>query len=129
VLLGSSLYYRYDAGKAVPHVKGSIYCYYSPHDAVLMGPMRVFGTIDGVFFEPGAGEVGLQSPHGADRIVNIPWRSEYQRYGYSGGHVDSTSPAFVRVEIAQRIMPKDEPPPEKGVAMRQDQDLLAGQPH
>lgn len=105
VLLGSSLWFRYDMTEALKHVRGKVYVYYSPHDAVLAGPMKVFGTIDGKFGEDGAGAVGLRPPRGAgDRIVNVPYRSEFQRYGYYGGHVDSTSPAFVRNVLARHIL-------------------------
>jgi pimeloyl-ACP methyl ester carboxylesterase len=104
VLLGSSLWHRYDVSKALPHVKGKIYNYYSPNDAVLAGPMKIFGTIDGVFAEDGAGAVGLHSPRGQDRIVNIRWRPEYRRYGYYGGHMDSTSPGFVQAYLSKHIM-------------------------
>lgn len=104
VLLSSSLWYRYDVSKALPHIKGKIYNYYSSQDAILAGPMKVFGSIDGVFGDDGAGAVGLRPPKGADRIVNIPWRAEFTRYGYYGGHTDGTSPAFVQAEIAGKII-------------------------
>ncbi len=104
VLLGSSLWYRYDVSKALQHIRGKIYCYYSANDAVLAVPMKVAGSIDGVFGEDGAGSVGLQSPHGRERIVNIGWRPEFQRYGYNGGHTDGASPEFVKTFLAPHIM-------------------------
>ena len=105
VLLASSLHHKYDVGKALRRVKGNIYNYYSPNDPILGGPMKVFGTIDGVFFEDGAGAVGLHSPSGSGRVVNIAWRPEFSKYGYSGGlHTDVTSSAFVRAEISQHII-------------------------
>jgi hypothetical protein len=103
VLLSSSLSHDYDLGEALQHVKGKVYNYYSSEDPILAGPMKVFGTIDGQFFVDGAGAVGLRSPRGSDRIVNIPWRSEFTRLGYYGGHTDVTSHAFVRAQIAQHI--------------------------
>ncbi|MBI5865866.1 MAG: hypothetical protein HZB38_15450 [Planctomycetes bacterium] len=104
VLLGSSLWYRYDVGKAARHVKGKIYVYFSPNDAILAGPMKIFGTIDGVFGEEGAGSVGLQSKGGADRIVNIRWRPEWEKYGYYGGHTDGTSSAFVKAVLSHHLL-------------------------
>lgn len=104
VLLGSSLSSNYDVSKALRHVHGKIYVYYSSKDAVLAGPMKLFGTIDGVFQVDGAGAVGLRTPRGADRVVNIAWRPEYKRYGYAGGHVDSTNPRFVEAVIAPHIL-------------------------
>ncbi len=104
VLLGSSLSADYDVGPALRRVKGKIYCYFSPNDAVLAGPMKVFGTIDGKLLVDGAGAVGMQSPSGGERVVNIGWCKEFEQYGYSGGHFDSTSPAFVREYVADQLL-------------------------
>lgn len=104
VLLGSSLSASYDVSEALKHVNGKIYNYWSPNDAVLAIPMKVFGTIDGVFGEDGAGAVGLRSPRGRDRIVNVQWKSEFSRYGYNGGHTDSTSAPFVRAVLARHVV-------------------------
>lgn len=103
VLLGSSLNHRYDISKALPHIKGKIYNFYSSNDAILAGPMLVFGTIDGVFGVEGAGAVGLHPPRGAERVVNLPWKPEYASYGYNGGHTDSTSPRFVQQFISPYV--------------------------
>lgn len=104
VLIASSLSSDYDISKALPHISGRIYNYYSPNDAVLSGPMKVFGTIDGKFLVDGAGSVGLNPPRGGDAVMNIRWRPEFERYGYYGGHLDGTSPAFVQHHIAQHIV-------------------------
>ncbi|MCG3127200.1 MAG: hypothetical protein CHACPFDD_02058 [Phycisphaerae bacterium] len=104
VLLGSSLSHDYDVSRAAAHVAGKIYVYYSPHDAILAGPMKVFGTIDGKFGVDGAGSVGLHSPRAASKIVNNPWRPNYQSLGYYGGHVDGTSPRFVRAVLAKHLL-------------------------
>lgn len=104
VLLASSLSADYDVSKALKHVKGRIYNYYSPHDAVLTRLMKVACTIDGKVGADVAGAVGLRPPGGTDRVVNIAWRPEFERYGYSGGHADSTSPAFVQAYISQHIL-------------------------
>lgn len=100
VLLGSSLWNKYDVGKAMGHVRGKMFVFYSPKDMVLAGPMKVFGTIDGVFADDAAGSVGLRSPSGRERIVNIGWRPEFERYGYVGGHFDVTSSRFLEAEVA-----------------------------
>jgi hypothetical protein len=120
ILLGSSLWHRYDVSKALRHVKGMIYNYYSSSDVVLAGPMKLFGTIDGVFGEDGAGAVGLHSPRGHDRIVNICWRPEYGRYGYNGGHMDATSPRFVQAYLSKHVM--------AGQAAARRDEMLASRP-
>jgi len=100
VLLGSSLWHRYDVSKAMKRVRGEIYNYYSPRDPVLAGPMKLFGTIDGVFGEDGAGSVGFKTPG----VVNIRWQQEYSRYGYQGGHTDGTSPRFVETFLSKHLI-------------------------
>jgi pimeloyl-ACP methyl ester carboxylesterase len=105
VLLSSSLYYGYDVSRALENVRGKIYNYYSSTDAVLAGPMKLFGTIDGVHFEDAAGAVGLRVPPGAaERVVNIAWTPEFEQFGYYGGHTDGTNAAFVTADIAPRIL-------------------------
>lgn len=102
VLLGSSLSNSYDMKRALEHIKGRIFVYYSPNDPVLSGPVRVLGTIDGSY-DDSAGLVGLKHP-APGRIVNIPWRSEYAEYGWVGGHTDSTSEPFIRRYVAAHIV-------------------------
>lgn len=109
VLLASSLSHDYDVADALRRVRGKIYNYYSSNDAVLAIPMKAFGTIDAKFLTDGAGEVGLHPPRGGDRIVNIKWTPEFQRYGYYGGHTDGTAPRFVEAYLAKHIL-SDEPP-------------------
>src|SRR5204862_1451150 len=104
VLLASSLSSRYDCRKALAHMTGKIIVYHSPRDPVLDGPARLLGSIDGKF-EDCAGLVGMQGP-GADtgRIVNIPWTSRYEAYGWTGSHTDCTSQAFIEAEVAHYIV-------------------------
>jgi pimeloyl-ACP methyl ester carboxylesterase len=118
VLISSSLCCRYDVRRALANVKGRIYNYYSPTDLVLLGPMKVFGTIDGVYLADGAGAVGLKVPPGAeDRVINIPWREEFAQYGYVGGHGDGTNAVFVQHEISQYIIAaSDVSPPRTALA-------------
>ena len=102
VLLASSLSHDYDVGKALRHVKGSIFNYWSTEDFVLTVLMKGFGTIDGKLGD-GAGAVGLHPPSAGGRIVNVQWRPEFRQYGYVGGHTDATSPRFVEAYIAAHI--------------------------
>ena len=113
VLLASSLWHRYDVSKALPHIRGKIYNFYSPEDPILGAPVKVFGTIDGKFGQDAAGAVGLHPPVGADRVVNIAWRPEFKKYGYYGGHTDATSPQFVKEFIAPHLL-RERPRPVVG---------------
>ena len=107
VLLSSSLHHTFDARPALEHVRGKVYVYYSNLDAVLAGPMKIFGTIDGVYGGTGVGEVGLKSPGGQERIVNIGYKSTYRKYGYFGGHTDSTAMAFVENVLSKHLVRAD----------------------
>jgi len=104
VLLGSSLSSKYDLTKAMQNIDGKIYVYYSPHDGILEGPVRVVGTIDGSFDDP-AGSVGLKPVRGdRTRIVNIGWSQKYERYGWTGAHTDGTCQPFVQAILSQHIV-------------------------
>jgi pimeloyl-ACP methyl ester carboxylesterase len=110
VLISSSLYHNYDVSRAMESVNGRMYNYYSSTDAVLAGPMKVFGTIDGVHFEDAAGAVGLHVPAGAaDRVINVAWTPAFEKFGYYGGHMDGTNAAFVTADIAPRILTSGAP--------------------
>lgn len=123
VLLSSSLWYKYDISKAAAHVRNNIYVYYSPNDAVLAGPMKLFGSIDGVFGQDGAGAVGLQARGAGDKVVNVRWMPAWEELGYYGGHTDATSPEFVRVVLSKHLLRAATPAPtaiahEKSAASR-----------
>jgi hypothetical protein len=103
-LIASSLAHTYDVRKALENVEGRIFNYYSPNDAVLAGPMLVFGSIDGLFLTDAAGSVGIDIPAGLEhRVVNIRWQPEFQQFGYTGGHFDGTVPQFVEHVIAPSL--------------------------
>ena len=106
VLLGSSLSSDYDMVKALPRIRSHVYVYYSPHDTILEGPVRILGTIDGKMGGDSVGLVGLHPPGGGeDRITNVVWSPEYESYGWTGAHTDCTSEPFVQHILAAHIMP------------------------
>ena len=106
VLLGSSLSSDYDMRAALAKTRGQVYVYYSRYDTILDGPVRLLGTIDGKMGVDAAGLVGLHPRGGGrDRIVNIGWAPQYQRYGWTGAHTDCTSEPFVRRYIAAHVTP------------------------
>lgn len=109
VLLGSSLSHDYDMRKALQHISGRIYTYYSPHDTVLQS-VRVVGTIDQKRGVDSIGLVGLKPPPGyEDRVVNTGWSRRWIRLGWAGAHTDCTNQLFVRREIAPRLIAMDSP--------------------
>ena len=125
VLLGSSLSYDYDMTKALSHMRGDVYVYYSPHDEVLTTGARALGTVDRKYVD-GAGLSGLR-PNGrsSPRVKNIPWNHRYSALGWTGAHTDATSQAFVREVISRHILPETAPRKRvrRGVAGITDQPL------
>lgn len=109
VMLGSSISYNYDMTEALANIEGGVYVYYSSSDMICQGPVRTLGTIDGKLGTEPAGLTGLR-PRGVktDKIVNIPWSSKYDQYGWTGAHTDATSVPFVRAFLSKHILP--EPP-------------------
>ncbi len=113
VLLGSSLSNTYDMRRALSHVKGRVYVYYSPRDAVLE-TVELVGTIDRKTGVKSAGQVGLHPSSGAHgKIVNIGWSPRWSRLGWHGGHTDATSASFVRGEIGPRMLSPEERRPRR----------------
>jgi hypothetical protein len=106
ILLGSSLSSRYDMRKALPNIAGKVYVFHSQSDAILQGPVRTLGTIDGEFGVDSAGLVGLRPPGGGGgKIANVRWSPKFERYGWTGSHTDATSEPFVRLVLARYIVP------------------------
>jgi len=104
VLLSSSLSNRYDLRRALGNMTGNLYVYYASRDPVLDGPCRLVGTIDGQF-DSAAGLVGMRGPgSNTGRVVNVGWRSEYSRLGWTGNHTDSTAGPFIRQVVAPNIV-------------------------
>jgi hypothetical protein len=123
VLLGSSLSNTYDMRRALAHIKGRVFVYYSSRDAVLQ-TVEVVGTIDRKTGVKSAGQVGMRSrAGGSGKIVNIGWSPRWSRLGWHGGHTDATSASFVRGEIGPRMLTPEERRPR-----RQPQTTAAPQP-
>jgi len=101
------------------NIDGKVSVYYSRSDPILDGPVRTLGTIDGTF-DDSAGLVGLRvSPDLRDRVVNIPWSSKYERYGWTGSHTDCTSEPFVRMVLSKHIVEGASSQATPAVAFRQ----------
>jgi len=124
-LIGSSLSCNYDMSKALPHIRGKVYVYYSNRDGILAGPARLFGTIGGSGHDEPAGLVGLRHPSCGDKVVNIGWSPRYAKYGWTGGHVTATSEKFVQFVMAPTLMPKI-PPTALAAARERGATHMAG---
>ena len=105
ILLGSSLSSDYALDDAMKNIRGGLWVYHSWKDAILQGPVRWLGTIDGELGGESAGLVGIRRPQQhRDRVHNVEWSERYARYGWNGGHVDSIAQPFVQHVLAQHIL-------------------------
>lgn len=113
VFMGCSLSSKYDLTRALKRIRSRLYVLYSEHDAMLMDVVWFAGTIDRSSAEEGiAGLEGFYLPASPrpdtlkqyEKVQTIPYRSEFRRAGYRGGHTDGTSPSFVRRYLAPALM-------------------------
>lgn len=114
ILLSSSVSADFDLTPALAHVRGRIYAFTSSGDVVLKDLAANFGTADGKkvgtdisglrgFHPPGA-PARVETCYGG-KVVNIPWRPEFAKYGHNGGHTDSVASAFVAKYVAPLVKP------------------------
>ena len=120
VLLSSSVSATYDLSKVLRRVRGKLYAFTSPHDAVLTELVARVGTADR--HSAGGGISGLQGfrpPPGADpttralyaaKVQNNAWRPEFARYGHHGGHTGVTASEFVARYVAPLLVPANGEP-------------------
>jgi len=105
VLMAPALSPTYDLSKALRHVRGKAYVFYSENDTVVLGVgTRLFGTIDGVN-TPAAGLVGFKRPESADapqydKLVQKPYDKGWMIFGNIGDHIGCMSRPFAQNVIA-----------------------------
>ncbi len=111
LLIAPALSPTYDLSKALARVRGRMYAFSSPHDAVVLGVgTRTFGTIDGVRTDA-AGRVGFEMPEGADerqyeKLVPMPYDPAWMKVGNIGDHIGPMSPRFSRAVLAPLVLGK-----------------------
>jgi hypothetical protein len=112
MLLSSALSPGYDLSKALSHVRGKVYAFSSPNDALVLGAgTTLFGTIDGPKCQA-AGLCGFACPETADKdqyakLVPMPYDPAWIEYGNIGDHIGVTSRAFAEAVIAPLLMGKE----------------------
>jgi pimeloyl-ACP methyl ester carboxylesterase len=120
VLLAPALSPTYDLTRALRHVTGHVYVFYSPYDAAVLGlGTRLFGTVDGVKTDA-AGKVGFEEPAGADdkqyaKIVQIPYNVAWAKLGNIGDHIGTMSRPFARKILAPLLLDGTLPEPGESV--------------
>jgi hypothetical protein len=111
VMIAPALSPGYDLSKALSHVTGKAYCFYSPDDDMVLGTgTKLFGTIDGVKTDA-AGRIGFTRPDTADakqyaKLVAKPYESAWARFGNIGGHVGCMTTPFVQAVVGPAMLEK-----------------------
>jgi hypothetical protein len=114
LLIAPALSPTYDLSRAMSHVRGKVYVIYSPYDSAVLGMgTKMFGTVDGVKVEA-AGKVGFKPPSSADKqqyekLVQIPYRSDWVKLGNIGDHIGGLSRPFAK-EILAPLLERNELP-------------------
>jgi pimeloyl-ACP methyl ester carboxylesterase len=109
VLLASALSPDYDLSKALGHVRGKAYVFYSQNDQVVLGAgTKLFGTIDGVKSEA-AGLSGFREPPDADKaryekLVQRPYDKGWIAFENIGNHVGCMSQPFAQNVLAPMLI-------------------------
>jgi hypothetical protein len=99
MLLASALSPGYDLSKALRHVRGYAYVFYSKNDQVVLGAgTRLFGTIDGIKTDA-AGLIGFKMPENADatayeKLIQKPYDDGWIAFQNIGNHVGCMSQPF-----------------------------------
>lgn len=112
VMLAPALSPTYDLSKALSHVTGTAYCFFSKDDDLVLGTgTKMFGTIDGVRCDA-AGRVGFERPPMADerlyaKLVHKPYDTAWSRFGHVGGHVGCMGTPFVQAIVAPLMLGRE----------------------
>jgi pimeloyl-ACP methyl ester carboxylesterase len=99
VLLASALSPQYDLSKALKHVSGKAYAFYSEGDAIVLGVgTKMFGTMDGKKTQA-AGLVGFTRPPKGDRtqyarLIQRAYDKGWMVFGNIGNHIGPMSRSF-----------------------------------
>jgi hypothetical protein len=112
-LLSGSLSASHDLTDALRHVRGKMYVSTSQRDFLLGGLLPFAGTADrGSGTLAAIGTVGPRLPPSASaetrqayasKLVVVPWRSEFARYGNFGTHTGTVSAAFIERYVAPLV--------------------------
>jgi|GEM_PF-657673 len=126
IFLGCSMSSKYDMTRALRRIRGRLYALHSTADEVLKNVVWYTGTVDRASSDAGiAGLEGFYTPGNLFpdterqylKLINVPYRSEFDSAGYGGGHTSATSTDFVQRYLAPAIM--GDPTPLLGRAQYQ----------
>lgn len=113
IFLGCSMSSKYDMTRALRRIRGRLYVLHSTADEVLKNVVWYTGTVDRASSDAGiAGLEGFYTPGNLFpdterqylKLINVPYRSEFESSGYGGGHTSATSTDFVQRYLAPAVM-------------------------
>jgi len=113
IFLGCSMSSKYDMTRALRRIRGRLYVLHSMADEVLKNVVWYTGTVDRASSDAGiAGLEGFYTPGNLFpdterqylKLINVPYRSEFESSGYGGGHTSATSTDFVQRYLAPAVM-------------------------
>jgi pimeloyl-ACP methyl ester carboxylesterase len=108
LLMAPALSPGYDLSKALSHVKGKMYVFWSTGDELVLGlGCRLCGTMDGILTDA-AGKVSFSQPAGANvveyqKLHQIAYDPAWMRLGNFGDHVGPMSGPFAAVVLAPLV--------------------------
>src|SRR5207248_2090228 len=108
LMMQSALSPTYDLSKALAHVRGHAYSFWSNLDPVVGGGTRLLGTVDGVNTEA-AGHVGFRPPRTADaalyrKLMQFEYQESWMRFGDDGDHIGPMRRAFAKNMLAPLLI-------------------------
>jgi len=118
VLLSGSLSAGYDLTKALHHVRGRMYIFTSPRDAVLGFLLPFAGTADRASGTTDTiGMQGVRVPANPSyetrreygKVVEVPWNEKFKDYGHQGGHLGSVKARFIEAVVAPLVLTRTAP--------------------
>jgi len=118
VMLAPALSPTYDLSRALRHVRGNVYVFFSPHDATVLGlGTRMLGTVDGKKVDA-SGRVGFKRPPRGDetlymKLIPVPYRTAWAKLGNIGDHIGALERRFVAMVLAPVLL-RGELPAEPG---------------
>jgi len=114
VLVAPAVSPDYDLSRALRHVCGKMYVFYSEGDWFVLGwGTSTFGTVDGKKCQA-AGRFGFVPPQSSDateynKLVQLPYNSAWMKYFNFGDHTGAMSPSFARHFLAPMLVRDEQP--------------------
>jgi len=112
ILVAAAVSARYDVDRLLPHCRDGLVNSYSRFDHVVGAGTQLLGTIDRAH-QVSAGHSGFIDADGAllenPALTQIPWKSDWIKFGHLGGHTGYLSRTWAREVLAPMIARRTAP--------------------